>query len=101
MTDILRKPRKNRPAWVRPALFTGAFLAFAAGIVAWLVPVITGIPFFIVALVLLGMASERVRRWLNRAERRLSVKWRRRIRSFLRKVPSKRLRAMVRAGSTV
>jgi uncharacterized membrane protein YbaN (DUF454 family) len=50
------------------------------GILGWLVPIVTGIPFYIVGLGLLGLASRRVRHWINAAERHLP----RRVRLLLR-----------------
>ena len=56
------------------------------GIVGWLVPVVTGLPFYAAALVLLAVASERVRGWINRLERRLP----RAVRRALRRAVGKR-----------
>jgi uncharacterized membrane protein YbaN (DUF454 family) len=60
---------------------------FALGIVGWLIPVVTGIPFLVFGLVLLGMSSQRAREWINRAERRLPLRWRRRLRAGLQRLP--------------
>jgi uncharacterized membrane protein YbaN (DUF454 family) len=65
----------------------GAVILFALGIVGWLIPVVTGIPFYALGLVLLGMSSQRVREWINHAERRLPIHWRRRLRATLRRLP--------------
>ncbi|HEX9795312.1 MAG TPA: hypothetical protein VGC54_15115, partial [Planctomycetota bacterium] len=44
------------------------------GVVGWLVPVVTGIPFYILGFALLGYSSRRLRCWLRRAERRLPLR---------------------------
>ena len=60
---------------------------FALGVVGWLIPVITGIPFYAAGLVFLGLASVRTRRFINRMERKLSETTRRRMRRIIGKVP--------------
>ncbi|HKA62816.1 MAG TPA: hypothetical protein VKH83_10350, partial [Methylomirabilota bacterium] len=72
-----------------------AVLCFAAGVVGWLIPVVTGLPFYAAGLVFLGLASERVRRWVNRLERRMAERTRRRIRSFLARLPGSWLRRLI------
>jgi uncharacterized membrane protein YbaN (DUF454 family) len=64
----------------RVALLAAALLFVVLGIVGWLLPVVTGIPFYILGLVCAGMASRRVGGWINRHERRLP----RRLRLLLR-----------------
>ena len=64
----------------RVALLALALVFFVLGIVGWLVPVVTGIPFYILALACAGLASRRVAAWINRQERRLP----RRVRLLLR-----------------
>ena len=65
-----------RPLVTRVALLFGAAVFFGLGIVGWLLPVVTGIPFYIVAFAMLGAASRRSARVLNRAERHLPYRWR-------------------------
>lgn len=74
----------------------GAGVFFLLGVLGWLVPVVTGIPFYLVGLVLLGMASDRVLGWINRLERTLPVGWRLALRRGLRRIPSERIRRRVR-----
>jgi hypothetical protein len=92
---LLRIRRTRRSPVKRVLLIGAAVLCFGAGILGWLVPVITGIPFYIAGLILLAMASPRVLEWINQAEARLSPKWRKRLREGLRKIPIKRLRESV------
>jgi hypothetical protein len=63
--------RAPPPLWKRVLCVIGAVILFALGIVGWLIPVVTGIPFYALGLVLLGISSQRVREWINHAERRL------------------------------
>ena len=94
--DLLEPHRTKRPAWVRILCFVGAGVFFLLGVLGWLIPLVSGIPFYIVALVLLGMASDRVLAWINRLERKLPVGWRRALRRGLRKIPSERIRRRFR-----
>ena len=94
--DLLEPHRTKRPVWVRTLCFVGAALFFLLGVVGWLVPLVSGLPFYILGLVLLGMASDRVLEWINRLERRLPVGWRRALRRGLRKIPSERIRRRFR-----
>jgi len=77
-------------------IFLGAALVcFAAGVVGWLIPVVTGIPFYAAGLVFLGLASDRTRRLINRLERRLAESTRRRIRRLIARVPGAWIRNLV------
>ena len=53
----------------RVAWLVGSVVCFALGIVGWLVPVITGIPFYIASIAMLAKAIPAVGRWLNRWDR--------------------------------
>lgn len=54
----------------RVGLLVAALVLFALGVVGWLVPVVTGIPFYIAGAVCLGLSSRRAARLVNRLERR-------------------------------
>ena len=71
LPDLLREQDARHPVWLRLIFLAAAVVCLAAGLVGWLIPVITGIPFYAAGLVFLGLASDRVRRWINRLERRL------------------------------
>jgi hypothetical protein len=75
--------------------FALAVLAFLGGLLGWLVPVVTGIPLFVVSAVFLAFASRRAVGWINALERRLPERWRRGLRRAVRKVPSRKLKASV------
>ena len=93
LPDLLRTTAPP-PLWKRVLCVIGAVILFALGIVGWLIPVVTGIPFYALGLVLLGMSSQRVREWIIRAERRLPIHWRRRLRATLRRLPGWLTRSM-------
>ena len=50
---------------------SGALVCFVLGVIGWLIPVVSGLPFYARGLLLLGMASSRAARWVNRLDRRL------------------------------
>ena len=80
LSDLIRVPSKERGAVVRLALSLAAAVCLVLGVVFWLLPVVTGIPFYLLGFVCLGMASPAAARLVNRHERRLP----RRIRLLLR-----------------
>lgn len=69
----------------RVALLALALGFVALGIVFWLLPVVTGLPFYLLALLTAGIASRRVAGWINRQERRLPRRWRLLLRPKLRR----------------
>ena len=93
--DLLREQKHHRPLWVRVLCFAGAGIFFVLGIVGWLIPVLTGIPFYVAGLVLLALASDRARRFINRLERRLPRHLRSAVRRGLAHIPSEWLRRHV------
>jgi hypothetical protein len=95
LPDLLKEQRGSRPLWRRILYVAAAVFCFLAGIFGWLIPVMTGIPFYIVGFVFLAMASDRAAGWVNRLERRLPESWRKGLRRAIRKVPSKRLQKSV------
>jgi hypothetical protein len=97
LPDLLRVQPTSAPWWRRALYVVGAVLAFAAGIAGWVIPVLTGIPFWVAGFVLLAMASQRTRHVINALERRLPEKWRLGLRRGLKKVPNRRLRKAVNA----
>jgi hypothetical protein len=96
LPDLLAPRQTKRPVWLRVLCLIGALLFFILGIAGWLIPVITGIPFYVAALVLLGMASDRARGWINSLERKLPNRWRWNLRRGLHKLPSEKIHAAVR-----
>jgi uncharacterized membrane protein YbaN (DUF454 family) len=76
LPDLLRCERTDHSLGWRALWIAGAVLCFAAGVVGWLVPVITGVPFYIAGLVLLAKAVPPVGHKVNAWERRLPLKWR-------------------------
>lgn len=95
LPDLLRDQDGRHPFWLRVIFLGTALLCFVLGVVGWLIPVVTGIPFYVAGLVFLGLASDRTRRLINRMERRLSENSRRRIRRVIAKVPGRWVRGLV------
>jgi len=93
--DLLREPEHHRPLWMRVLYVAGAGIFFALGIVGWLIPVMTGIPFYVAGLALLALASDNARHFINRLERRLPRRVRWALRRGLAGIPSERLRRLV------
>lgn len=75
--------------------FAGAGIFFVLGIVGWLIPVMTGIPFYVAGLALLALASDNARHVINRLERRLPLRLRWVVRRGLAAIPSEWLRRLV------
>jgi hypothetical protein len=95
LPDLLREQDGRHPFWLRLVFLGAAFVCLVLGVVGWLIPVITGIPFYAAGLVFLGLASDRTRRFINRMEHRLSENTRRRIRRVIGKVPGRWVRNLV------
>ena len=95
LPDFLREQDGRHPFWLRLCFLAAALVCFVLGVVGWLIPVITGIPFYAAGLVFLGLASDRTRRFNNRMERRLSENTRRRIRRLIARVPGRWVRDLV------
>ena len=93
---LLRIRKTQRSFLTRVLLVGGAILCLVFGILGWLVPVVTGIPFYVLGLILLGMASSSVRNWINRAEARLPPRWRKLLRNGIAKIPIRSVRENVR-----
>lgn len=81
--------------WKRVLFLAGATLLFVAGLAGWLIPVVTGLPFWVAGLILLALASRRATRQINSLERRLPEAWRRKLRHGIVKVPIRKLREAV------
>jgi hypothetical protein len=58
----------------RVTLIVCGIVLIVAGIVGWLLPVMTGVPFWVAGLILLARASDRCRRLINWGERNLPTK---------------------------
>lgn len=93
---LLRIRKTQRSFLTRVLLVGGAIVCLVLGILGWLVPVVTGIPFYVLGLILLGMASSGVRNWINRAEARLPPRWRKLLRNGIAKIPIRSVRENVR-----
>ena len=83
--DLLKVPSEGKALWLRVVLFLGAAGCMLLGVVGWLVPVVSGIPFYILGLVLLSMAHPPLARWVNLKERGFSPRIRKALRPRLRR----------------
>jgi len=80
-------------------LFLGlSFVLLLLGIIGWLVPIVTGVPFLVASLAAVAMVSRRVCRWINIIDRKLPY----RVRKGLRRCQSgvQRMRAAWRRRKT-
>jgi len=80
LPDLIAEGGRERGMIARAGLLVAALVMFALAILLWITPVLTGIPFWILGFVMLGMVSRRTARWVNRQESRLP----RRVRLLLR-----------------
>ena len=95
LPDLLHDQQGRHPFWLRVVFLGAALVCFVGGVVGWLIPVVTGIPFYAAGLVFLGLASDRTRRLINRLERRLSESTRLRIRRLIARMPGRWVRGLV------
>lgn len=68
------------PVWKKVVYLGGGILCMIGGIVGWLVPVVTGIPFYIAGAFLLAAVSPQMRRLVNWTDRKLPDRARRLLR---------------------
>ena len=59
------------PRWERALRLVGGIFFMILGVVGWLVPIVTGIPFYIIGLFLLASVSPPARRFVNWLDRKL------------------------------
>jgi hypothetical protein len=71
LPDLLPVTGHRHPLWMRALCLVGGLVFVVLGVVGWLIPVVTGLPFYAVALVLFAMASDRAREWVNALDRKL------------------------------
>ncbi|MHC5212265.1 MAG: hypothetical protein ACYTG2_16225 [Planctomycetota bacterium] len=76
LPDLISLDGVPRGPVKRAALLVAAAVFFLLGIAFWLVPVVTGLPFYVLAAITAGMASRRAAVIVNRLERRLPHRWR-------------------------
>jgi len=100
LPPLLREQGPRGSALKRVLLLLGASLCFAGGTIGWLLPVVPGFPFYLAAVVLLSMASRRVRHVINRLESSLPAQQRLGLRRAMAKLPVVALREMVNFPSS-
>ncbi len=92
---------ERRPFWDRVGRLSAALALIIAGIVVWLVPVVGGSWFFYVpGFILLGTASRRAGRWVNRMEHKLPLRARLMLRPKAVRAAFHAARAAAEAGES-
>lgn len=82
--DLLTVDGGEHPLLRRVLFGLGALVCLVLGVVGWLVPVITGVPFYVLGAVLLTKAVPAFGHWINQRERRLDLRYRLWLRPKLR-----------------
>lgn len=73
--DELIHPFKGaHPLWAKILLVLAAIVCMILGFVLWIIPVITGIPFWIIGFIILAAVSDKFRRLINRLDRKLPTR---------------------------
>ncbi|MCC7014738.1 MAG: hypothetical protein IT454_19405 [Planctomycetes bacterium] len=72
--DLIEAQRPALPPVRRALYLAGGIVCMILGVVGWLVPIVTGVPFYILGFALLGLASPRAARWVNALDRRLPLR---------------------------
>lgn len=80
LPDLFPTDGHRHGAVRRIALVSGGVLCLLLGVVGWIVPVVTGVPFYVLGLVLLASAVPAIGHRLNAWERRLPPRLRRLLR---------------------
>ena len=84
LPELLREDPRDRDKWMRVALWFSVSFWLILAVLFWTVPFVSGIPFILLALVTLAMASPRFAQWVNSWERYLPHRWRVALRSGVR-----------------
>jgi hypothetical protein len=85
LAPLLPEGPRSHSTITRIGLLVASGVLILLGVVFWLVPVVTGLPFYLAAVVTLSMASSRAARWMNRCEQHLPYRFRRWLRLVLRR----------------
>jgi uncharacterized membrane protein YbaN (DUF454 family) len=80
LPDLVSERDNGYPAWKRTAFLVGGGVCVVLGVIGWLMPVVTGIPFYVAGFVLFGLASVRMARTINALDRKLPDRVRRALR---------------------
>lgn len=78
--DLFDEHAPRRRLWQRAGLVLLALVCFALGVLGWLIPIMSGVPFHVGGLFLVGMVSPGIAKRLNGAERRLPQRLRKLLR---------------------
>lgn len=90
LAPLLEPREKPLPQWKRLLYFLGGIVCVLLGIAGWLVPVVTGIPFYIAGAILLGLSSSKARRIINKLDRKLPLRFRKKLREAIKRFGGRR-----------
>lgn len=71
LPDLVSEQPTSLPPWRRTLLLVTGQLCLVLGVIFWLIPVVTGIPFYLAGFALLAPVSPRFARWINALDRKL------------------------------
>jgi hypothetical protein len=78
--DLILPRSVPLPRWKRLTYLIGGIACVIGGVVGWLIPVVTGIPFYIAGAFMLAAVSPKARRFVNWCDRKLPERARRALR---------------------
>lgn len=74
LPDLVSEQPTTMPTWRRTLLLISGQLCLVLGVIFWLIPVVTGIPFYLAGFALLAPVSPRFARWINWLDRKLPLR---------------------------
>ena len=72
--ELIHPFKGSHPLWLKAILVLAAILCMILGIIFWLIPIITGIPFWILGFIILATVSDKFRKLINRLEQKLPTR---------------------------
>ena len=85
--DLVPERLRDAPLWERVLCLAGGLFFLLLGVVGWLLPVVTGIPFYVIGLFLLAGVAPPARHFVNWLDRKLPMGARRLLRKVRRAKP--------------
>ncbi|HUW61260.1 MAG TPA: hypothetical protein VMZ06_09660 [Candidatus Bathyarchaeia archaeon] len=72
--ELIHPFKGSHPLWLKVLLVLAAIVCMVLGFVLWLIPVITGIPFWIIGFIILAAVSDKFRKLINRLDHKLPAR---------------------------
>ena len=72
--ELIHPFKGSHPLWLKVLLVLAAIVCMLLGFILWLVPVVTGIPFWLIGFIILAAVSDRFRRLINRLDHKLPTR---------------------------